>query len=250
MFAIVNMSARSATEVVGRCRLSDEQAISIDSELAQVDLHPGFTNGLEGERTFNLRVFREVRSNPEIAAQVSTNTEYGRWQRSLIWAYLKTVGRPILYADELTYLRLTREQIKWSSLPYREMKRQARHFEAQVQAVPRIFVATRILMPGYASPVMRRDDTIARINGTRIFIALHRYAQRHGTYPASLSVLASGLKWTAPLDPFSGGPFKYKRTDKGFLLYSIGSNLKDDGGVEKTKEPGKTDDGDIVWRGV
>ena len=33
------------------------------------------------------------------------------------------------------------------------------------------------------------------------------------------------------MDPFSDGSFVYKKTDSGFLLYSFGMNLEDDGGV-------------------
>ena len=48
-----------------------------------------------------------------------------------------------------------------------------------------------------------------------------------------------------PHDIIGGQPLKYRRTADGqFVLYSIGWNEKDDGGV-----PGKTDtEGDWVWR--
>lgn len=49
-------------------------------------------------------------------------------------------------------------------------------------------------------------------------------------------------------DPFSGKPFAYRREGSGFCLYSIGPNLKDDGGKEPS-EPGKIgEEGDMVWR--
>ena len=33
-----------------------------------------------------------------------------------------------------------------------------------------------------------------------------------------------------PIDPFTGHPFIYKKQDSGFIVYSIGNNLKDEGG--------------------
>ena len=42
------------------------------------------------------------------------------------------------------------------------------------------------------------------------------------------------------LDPLSGESFKYKRTEDGCLLWSIGPNLKDDGGDDKEPQD--------VWR--
>jgi len=72
------------------------------------------------------------------------------------------------------------------------------------------------------------------------------FKDRHSIYPASLAELRAKLGWKLPEDPFSGKDFIYKRQGKGFILYSIGQNLKDDGGIEPSKND--RDKGDIVWR--
>ncbi len=71
---------------------------------------------------------------------------------------------------------------------------------------------------------VRRDLAIAAC-------ALARFKLIRGRYPKSLNEL--GPKWlaAAPMDRFSGKPLKYRRTDDGFVLYSVGMNLRDDGGV-------------------
>jgi len=48
--------------------------------------------------------------------------------------------------------------------------------------------------------------------------------------------------WKLPLDPFSGKPFVYHRKSKGFVLYSFGDDLDDDGG-----RPYFGTNGDLVW---
>jgi hypothetical protein len=62
-------------------------------------------------------------------------------------------------------------------------------------------------------------------------LAVKRYEKEKGRYPASLDELveADYLK-KLPMDPYSDGPLIYRRTDEGFLLYSFGTNLADDGG--------------------
>jgi len=62
-------------------------------------------------------------------------------------------------------------------------------------------------------------------------LAVMRYEKEKGRYPASLDELvdAGNLK-KLPMDPYSDGPLVYRRTDSGFLLYSFGMNLTDDGG--------------------
>ncbi|MFH1881359.1 MAG: hypothetical protein ABIL62_01440 [Planctomycetota bacterium] len=62
-------------------------------------------------------------------------------------------------------------------------------------------------------------------------LAIMRYEKEKGQYPASLDELveADYLK-KLPMDPYSDGPLIYRRTNGGFLLYSFGINLTDDGG--------------------
>jgi len=62
--------------------------------------------------------------------------------------------------------------------------------------------------------------------------ALQAYHQEKRTYPASLAELVPGYLHAIPNDPFAANkPLCYKRTGADFLLYSIGPDGKDDGGV-------------------
>jgi hypothetical protein len=69
------------------------------------------------------------------------------------------------------------------------------------------------------------------------------YKKEHGAFPRDLSVLgAQDL-----VDPCTGKPLVYRPEPNGFLLYSAGPDLTDDGGAEYDN---KTKKGDIVWRYV
>lgn len=62
-------------------------------------------------------------------------------------------------------------------------------------------------------------------------IALKRYQLKYGSYPDSLSKLIPQFLPAVLPDPIDGKPLRYRlNTDGTFLLYSIGSNDKDDGG--------------------
>jgi hypothetical protein len=75
-------------------------------------------------------------------------------------------------------------------------------------------------------------EDINRINRalTRTIIALAIYRDKNGEYPDSLDDLAPDVLAIAPVDPVYGGPLGYRRTDDGFLVYSLGFNGADDGG--------------------
>lgn len=62
-------------------------------------------------------------------------------------------------------------------------------------------------------------------------IALRRYQLRHGSWPPDLKTLVPDFLSEVPRDPVDGRPLRYRRNADGtFLLYSIGSDGKDDGG--------------------
>ncbi|MCW3100597.1 MAG: hypothetical protein JWL77_6215 [Chthonomonadaceae bacterium] len=85
---------------------------------------------------------------------------------------------------------------------------------------------------GAAEKVVRNE---AQRRLRRTLFALLAYRQREGHFPPTLSLLSP----TAPSDPYIHQPLHYRRTEKGFLLYSVGSNLIDDGGNAKPAKKGE-----------
>jgi hypothetical protein len=73
-------------------------------------------------------------------------------------------------------------------------------------------------------------------NQAAIACALERYRLANGQFPETLEALTPQFISRLPNDVIGGQPYKYRRTGDGqFVLYSIGWNEEDDGGV-----PGKT----------
>jgi hypothetical protein len=84
--------------------------------------------------------------------------------------------------------------------------------------------------------------------------ALERARLVTGNYPASLSFLVPRFILHLPHDLFDGRPLRYRRTERDhFLLYSVGWNERDDGGVGVSRPDGQPEfeskAGDWVWPG-
>lgn len=73
-----------------------------------------------------------------------------------------------------------------------------------------------------------------------VHLALREYQLDHSAYPEQLTGLVPNYLKQLPEDFFSKQPLKYRRTDDAYLLYSVGSDKTDDGGVED--ENGQSDD--------
>ena len=98
--------------------------------------------------------------------------------------------------------------------------------------------------PNFSKACQTTARNQTKINQALIACALERYHLAHGEYPETLDALIPQFIATIPHDVIGGQPPHYRRAADGtFLLYSIGWNGRDNGGVR-----GKSaTDGDWVW---
>lgn len=104
-------------------------------------------------------------------------------------------------------------------------------------------VFTLLLMADAAATVrtQKRSQTRRLVEATAI--GLLGYRDQHGELPASLDALVPTYFDAVPIDFASNKPLVYRVNDDGSaIVYSIGENLKDDGGVDDYT------DGDIAIR--
>lgn len=96
----------------------------------------------------------------------------------------------------------------------------------------------KLLLPALERSLRSNDQVEVDRVAMPLLFALERYKLQKGAYPAALAELAPKWLPEVPLDSWSGKPLGYKRIDaskdeqkRGFLLYSVGSDGVDDGGV-------------------
>ena len=136
---------------------------------------------------------------------------------------------PLVYLDESEFLGYIDRRVQLSRLPYRTLK--VRYPDVAATPDPASYaVLSDLLLLDFGRLVARRDSAVAQLYGSRILLALIAYKDRFGAYPSDLKTLRVKLGWEIPPDPFSGKDFGYRRQGRGFILYSIGDDLKDDGG--------------------
>lgn len=109
----------------------------------------------------------------------------------------------------------------------------------------------RLLLPALEKAVRKYAYCQANLDLATIACVLERYRLANGKYSISLGALVPKFAAKIPNDVITGEPLKYHRTDNGqFLLYSVGWNGTDDGGIPPTAPIGKAVDitqGDWVW---
>ena len=97
--------------------------------------------------------------------------------------------------------------------------------------------------PKWDAFLQRYYKTKAEHESVRTVLALKLWQEEKGAFPDTLEELvAGGYLDGLPMDPYSDGPLRYQRRDDDFILYSVGEDFHDDGGmVDAVYEWGRKD---------
>jgi hypothetical protein len=260
---------RKALEIAPLARHECEQ---MQQRLNSIDQIGPFERAMQGERLRLIWYFDQLRRE---APWFTVRLIAGRSPDALAWNDYETppglrhmIARLVMWAwapfvnmDETFSLRLWQRQFLLARQPYR---RAAAAFERLALGRERgrwawYAVFTKMHQPLYGGMMLPRDFVMARIGLAQWALALQVYQIEHGSYPDSLYQARKRLRWRLPQDPFSGTDFIYRHEGRGYIIYSIGENLRDDKGlyraggcppmpvwVNQKARPHCPDD--IVWR--
>jgi hypothetical protein len=89
-------------------------------------------------------------------------------------------------------------------------------------------------MPAVIPSLAKKSECDAQLQATRTILALRAYQLTHGNLPANLNALVPEFLDAVPVDDFDGQPLRYSVDRK--IIYSVGKNLKDDGGDDRTSQ--------------
>jgi len=145
---------------------------------------------------------------------------------------------PLRMRDHAAHLNLMHIQTKMAGQHY--SPDDGTTVNQRLDKLPFYCILTRLLMPAINQVKRRYLQMIANTRLTRAGLAALSYRQNNGPYPSDLSALGT----EEFIDPFTQKPLVYQTTPTGFVIYSVGLNLIDDGGITTENSM----NGDVVWR--
>ena len=147
---------------------------------------------------------------------------------------------PLFQYDRTIYRRSMLEFRNRSTRPTWEMV-SADVNQPMDNRIPRLCILSRMVIPCIDGLFSKEVERITSLRLTRAALAVTAYRQKTGVWPKDLVAAGCG----ALIDPFTGKPMIYRLTDQGPAVYSIGGDLKDDGGKIWDRTTRK---GDLVWQ--
>jgi hypothetical protein len=198
----------------------------------------GFNRSLIGERIMVMDHFEKA-TIPELAAAAADGTTDE--QRALLVKLLRQWGGR---RDEQEYLETTFKQFldaRKDAFPERLTNAKDIQQKAS-ENLDGLLLLNNSWLTGYAGLEKQEAKCLANLRLAVAAVALEQFRAARLQYPADLSELTPTYLDAVPADPFDGQPLRYRKQGAGYILYSIGPDLKDDSG-----KPMKGNVGDIVF---
>jgi hypothetical protein len=205
---------------VGRA-LDETTLVSLIDELDPSAWRSLLARSISGERVLSLEWGSAlIRGNTK--ALIADNC----FDRFFYW-----LARPILKAEIVWRLRRYDDWEKIVDNPYYKQRESLGKGAERPDDEPWYFKLTGFQDGGAYSTVFLKEAMLeATLLASRTGLACKLYKIQSGEYPENLGALVPGILKDVPIDPFTGKPLVYRREGKGFIVYSLGSNEKDDGG--------------------
>ncbi len=189
----------------------------------------------------------------EDISQLESAILYLRGENDL---YLGTAGetyywlfRPVLKNEIIWLPKVFNRLIETVEMPY-YASRDSKELEKIMDEIPWYYKMVGAVVPNIGALLLKRATLDALFDTARIGMACKIFKSLNGDFPDKLSELSPGILNEIPVDPFTGNPYVYRKEVSGFIVYSVGSNQKDEGGRGTwtiTQMVMEKDD-DWVWR--
>lgn len=104
-----------------------------------------------------------------------------------------------------------------------------------------LFILSSLLLPAYGSASTKEAKNLAQLRTVQTALAIERFRSKNEKLPNDLSVLVPQFLSAVPKDPFDGRPLRYKRLEKGYVIYSVDEDGQDNGGRERPPDAKSSD---------
>lgn len=223
-------------EVLAQVAFDDSQLAWLQQWFSDVHIPDEFYYALIGERVFGIMAFE----NPAMLATADEDWAKEEYAVPIVSA-ASALG---LYNREWDhYFSAMEELIAGIRLPYPEAQavcdrlvdrrlirnppersRRRRHHRPPLPELSKgLYGFTRL------PQAKARDQARASLGATAM--ALGRYRLAEGQFPETLQALVPEYLAAVPEDPIDLQPLRYRRDEEGYVVYSIGTNGVDDGGL-------------------
>lgn len=231
--ALQKTGNRCIERILGNTALTEPQLDRLITSLEEYDDSQLWTRATAGElcliNDYLSSIVVRLQKQPELYAHnLPANQSVSEW----IWTYRFYEALGWRDVDRYFLLKFGRQYVESTKLPPEKQLISAKELKLKIEHLPKVAVSAGTLVILVDTSAAQIDD-IASKRVVLAALAVERHRNRFGRLPHSLEDLVPEFLKTIPIDPYDGKPLKYKILNPGFVVYSVGDDGMDDGGLKK-----------------
>jgi hypothetical protein len=241
--AIIRMAVKATERSLNRDTPSAEMCRSLQDAFTQAGATNLLPLALVGERAMMIPAFRLSRAE----SQSFPDNDDSDNQRRVPQRYS---GKPVPFLwltgfferDLDFYLETMEKSISLAALTPPKSLALTNYMETAAKiAQKRVYIMSGLLLPSLSKIVVREASTQALMELATTALALERFRRDRGRLPGNLAELTPQFLAAVPTDPFDGAPLRYRLLERGYVIYSVDADGRDDGGREGPEHKKFTD---------
>jgi hypothetical protein len=235
--ACVSSMLEPVGEGLAERRWSEDQLRVLQERLQKTDLIASTVRAFYGER--------DICFNPSFDQGYMIPRGWNRFEQVNVNRAFQEAGFP--------RYDLSAREINPSVNHSIDLAWQQHHTESYFSALLHHNIIAKMSIPAYSGVPEKVAFAQSEVDMAMLACALERCRLAQGQYPDDLNALVPRFVTVLPHDIINGQPLKYHRADNGrYVLYSVGWNEKDDGGVVAARSSNTNEQdtlrGDWVWQ--
>jgi len=246
--AILGLTLQPFEQGLSTGAWSDQDLLAFQNYFESVNLLAGLDAAMRGgERNGVTRLVEDLPRQQ--LTETLTGNDAQNWKDHFYKLAVRWCPRGWLFQNAVNYSRVMQKSFEAYDVRaqrvFPEKCDAALTFlDEQLQGITPFKYLAAVGVPNITKATQATAQNQTYLREAALACALERYRRARGEYPETLTALVPQFIAKLPSDLMTGEGLKYQRTDKGkFRLYSVGWNLKDDGGTRTSDRTA----GDWVW---
>jgi tetratricopeptide (TPR) repeat protein len=252
--SILTMDLQTIREGLARHAWTEAQLVEIEKHLQSLNLLAELKQAISGEHALEIDWVDYARRNGQIDLDSTTS----EWK-----AVKKTISVLLggAFYQNMAIISKLHQQYTFPGIDEKTRRIFPEMIEAPETKLAEInshkwthpyWFYAAWLFPSLSSADAKSGRAQTFVDETRVACALERHRLARGNFPESLAALTPQFIESIPNDVIDGQPLRYHLTADGYILYGIGWNKMNDGGVtgwtSDQQRGANAKKGDWVWR--
>jgi hypothetical protein len=246
-YAIDAISVQSLQGALDRVSIGERDLIALQTAVSRADDPERIALALIGERALFTAHLRDMKGYAAANAGGANIGVPNSAAETFLGPLIDLIG---FWQREMRFgVDALSTNIGFARLPDPQRFFSVTNSEALAERAKRGYYILSGLSLSSLSKVLARDaNHRARVRTSLVALGVERYRLANGgSLPDDLTALTPAYLKSIPIDPYDGKQVRYKRTEKGYVVYCIGEDQGDDAGTERPQDAQKSAPEDVTF---